>query len=178
MLLLALLIPSVGQHTSKRKRGQDSLRELRLNSATNVSMDNFKDMLQAVDSIGPSLRNLGKSLGEIVTCIVCHTISHSKILQCPNGHLTCDICRCTGNLLTCPMCRISLHHGTRALAVEQIIEVLNPNFKCRNGDCGFSGSKEELVQHHRTCEHKDNNNNINNTGFGMFIQVSSNLPVL
>ena len=141
-------------------------------------MENIRQGLRTIEetlgTVKQSLGTLAQSLEVVVTCIVCHTISHSKILQCPNGHLTCDICRCTGNLATCPMCRISLRRATRALAVEQIIEIISPDFKCRNGDCEFSGSKEDLVQHQTTCEHNDNNNNIiKNTGYGMFIQASS-----
>ena len=139
-------------------------------------VQNLKLSLEGVkQSLKESVSFNKQSLKELVACIVCHTITYSKILQCPNGHLTCNECISSGNLSTCPLCRTSLHLATRNLAVEQIIELMSIDFKCRNDGCGFSGSKEDLVQHQRTCEHKDNNNNDpNNTGFGMFIQASSN----
>ena len=115
-----------------------------------------------------------QKLEEIVQCLVCKAITHSKILQCPNGHLTCD--RCSTRITNCPMCRSSLNPNvnerTRALAVEQIIEAMNLNFKCRNGDCGFSGPKGDLMEHQNTCEHSQEDGEPKNTGYGMFIQAS------
>ena len=87
---------------------------------------------------------LKQKLEEIVQCTVCHGITYSKILQCPNGHLTCN--SCSTRISNCPMCRATLNSNvderTRALAVEQIIEALKLQEEPKN------------------------------TGYGMFIQAS------
>ena len=113
-------------------------------------------------------------LEEIVRCSVCLLITHSKILQCPNGHLTCA--GCSMRISSCPMCRAFLNPDvekrTRALAVEQIIEAMNLDFRCRNGDCRFSGPKKDLMEHQNACEHHQQHEELRNTGYGMFIQAT------
>ena len=115
-----------------------------------------------------------QKLEEIVRCSVCYAVTHSKILQCPHGHLTCI--GCSTRITSCPMCRTSLDPNvdkrTRALAVEQIIEAMNLDFKCRNVCCGFSGPKKDLVEHQNTCKHHQQHQEPKNTGYGMFIQAS------
>ena len=98
-----------------------------------------------------------QTLEEIFECSVCKTVTHSKILQCLNGHLACIIC--SSRMIKCPMCRIPLDPDmdkrTRALSAEQAIEAMDLNFSCRNHECTFSGQKKDLEKHEETCEYDE-----------------------
>ena len=98
-----------------------------------------------------------QKLEEIFQCSVCKRVTPSKILQCPNGHLTCG--NCSARITACPVCRTTLDPDMdkriRALSAEQAIEAMDLNFECGNGDCTFSGLKKDLEEHEETCEDDD-----------------------
>ena len=98
-----------------------------------------------------------QKLKDILECTVCKIVTHSKILQCTNGHLTCN--RCSARITNCPVCRVPLDpdvdRRTRALSAEQAIDAMNLNFSCRNAECTFSGPKKDIEEHEESCEHND-----------------------
>ena len=100
-----------------------------------------------------------QKLEEIFQCSVCKRVTPSKILQCPNGHLTCG--KCSARMTACPVCRTTLdpdmNKRIRALCAEQAIEAMNLTFECGNGDCTFSGLKKDLEEHEEICEYDDDN---------------------
>ena len=55
------------------------------------------------ESVNKRLREIRERMGEILQCPVCLSVPNCEIIQCRNGHITCQAC--ANRTPTCPMCR-------------------------------------------------------------------------
>ena len=99
---------------------------------------------------------------EHAECSICFKVPRADVnlRQCPNGHLTCEICMGScGD--ACSTCREPLNHGPRsrrkrirALAIENIIASVDLDRECKYESCDFAASKKTLDGHHKICKHR------------------------
>ena len=102
----------------------------------------------------PLVHSLKRKLQEIFQCTVCYKTPRTTVLQCQNGHITCD--KCAENSSSCPMCREPLDSNKRirCLAVEQVIEAVDLEVACKNEGCEFSSSKKDIEAHEKGCDYR------------------------
>ena len=56
--------------------------------------------------VSKRLREIRERMGEILKCPVCLSVPSGEIIQCRNGHITCQAC--ANRTPTCPTCREKL----------------------------------------------------------------------
>ena len=102
----------------------------------------------------PLVHSLKRKLQEIFQCTVCYKTPRTTVLQCQNGHITCD--KCAEHSSSCPMCRepLDTNKRIRCLAVEQVIEAVDLEVACKNEGCEFSCPKNCIEIHERECEYR------------------------
>ena len=99
--------------------------------------------------------DIKKKIEEQAQCTICYRIT-TKVLQCPNGHLTCENCLKKCDSENCATCRCSLtdvKQGTyiRPLAMEILIDSVDLKRSCNNPSCDFSASKIAMNRHKNRC---------------------------
>ena len=100
------------------------------------------------------MRSLKRKLQEIFQCIVCYKTPRTTVLQCQNGHITCD--KCAEHSSSCPMCRepLDTNKRIRCLAVEQVIEAVDLEVACKNEGCEMTSSKTYIEAHEKWCDYR------------------------
>lgn len=80
-------------------------------------------------------------------CSVCFAICTPKIVQCLNGHITCNVCLAKSDLNTCPVCRADKADAARNLLAERVLLTLNPQLTC----CGRRMAYSDLADGTHAC---------------------------
>ena len=83
-----------------------------------------------------ALSSLKRKLREILKCPVCLGIPRGGVVQCAEGHATCEGCARRaerGINSTCPVCRGRVDRGKRIRnrLVEQAIDAIEFDLSCR-----------------------------------------------
>lgn len=92
-------------------------------------------------------------------CAVCYNLCTPELRQCRNGHLTCNGCLARlASESTCPVCRAPGGHtgGSRNLAGERILLMLNPAVPCDQG-CEITVRLSEMALHDGVCANRPYN---------------------
>eukprot|EP00808_Paulinella_micropora_P014272 g80254.t1 len=88
-----------------------------------------------------------KFIKEAVECKSCFESLTPPIMQCENGHCTCN--KCMKDLKRCPHCRVSFAKTTHNLKVEEILNNFRVN--CRHPDCTQEVRFQDKGNHEKEC---------------------------
>lgn len=98
------------------------------------------------------MSNVMDLLCELVTCNVCQEV-HSRVYQCPNGHVTCMDCVQNLESTSCPECR-SRGGWMRNRAVEGLAEAMEADFPCDYPACPMRIRLHDVDWHRQSCAHR------------------------
>jgi len=94
---------------------------------------------------------LPDDLRQNLECPVCGRISVPPIMQCRNGHVTCNQCRL--KVQSCPMCR-EIDIDIRNLFAEKAVTFMSLPCEFRTYGCKVEIKYNDKEQHERTCKYR------------------------
>jgi len=101
------------------------------------------------DDLTPTSLVLPDDLKQNLECPVCARISLPPIMQCRNGHVTCNPCRL--KVQSCPMCR-EIDIDIRNLFAEKAVTFMSIPCEFKTYGCRVEIQYKDKEAHERTCK--------------------------
>jgi len=108
----------------------------------------------AGDVIKPEAAMLYDDMKQRLECPVCCKISLPPVMQCRNGHVTCNNCRI--KVRSCPMCR-EVDIDIRNLFAEKAVSYMTITCEFSHYGCKVEMPYRDRDLHQRVCKHRPYN---------------------